>query len=239
MYCSASSRVMVFVLPAFILASACAANVGDKKETGDKKRYPSPKAVFEAYREARAKRDYRKCFSCLTPRAQNEAVFESFFACGMMGNSGGAAAIVRKYVDLAAINEDYEKEYKKKHGIDIAKAVERHRNDRTLPPPRQDRQLLRDVVAAHTKDKAGFCEAANKYYLEKKRAADHHEEKPVRPLGDLEQLAVEGDTATGKAKVTILPRGGESPREPGQPAPVHEKPFKFRRIEGGWLLDSP
>ena len=235
MYGSASSRVMVFVCQAVILVSACAADVGDKKETGNEKRYPSPKAVFEVYREARAKRDYRKCFSCLTPEAQNEAAFESFFGCAMR-KWGDVAAIVKKYVDTARIGDAYKKKYKEKHGIDIAKAVERYKNDPTLTPPPRDRQLLRDVVAAHIKDKAGFYEAVGKY--SDKRAADRHEANPVCPIGDLEQLVVQGDTATGKAKVTILPRGGESPRRPGQPARAYEKPLKFRRINGGWLLDS-
>ena len=50
------------------------------------KRYASPIAVFDAYRKARDKRDSRVVFSLLTPEVQNDAVFESFFACMEQGS---------------------------------------------------------------------------------------------------------------------------------------------------------
>ena len=107
---------------------------------------------------------------------------------------------------------------------------------RRLSPPPHDEQLWRDAVTANIKDKAGFYEAVAKHLDE--RAAKRHEKNPVWPLGDLEHLVVHDDTATGSAKETILPRGGESPLKSGPSPPIHEKTFKFRRINGSWSLDS-
>jgi hypothetical protein len=211
------------LVPLFLLAASCASSGGDTTPN----RYQSPTAVFDAYREARGKRELRKLFSLLTPEAQSHAVFESFFECTERG-SKQTGAIVTKYVDLATLNDDYENQYKKKHGVDLAKVQAGHENDPTFVPPPHDEQLWRDAVVARVKDKAGFFEAVAKL----------SEKNPVSPLGDLEELAVHGDTATGHAKMTILPRPGESPPKAGGPPPIYDKPFKFRRVNGGWLLDS-
>jgi hypothetical protein len=74
---------LTLFVPILLFAASCASSGDDKTNTGTQKRYPSPTAVFDAYREARGKRDSRKVFSCLTPEAQNDAVFENFFACTM------------------------------------------------------------------------------------------------------------------------------------------------------------
>ena len=58
-----------------------------------------------------------------------------------MLHSKEASAIVKKYVDGAAINDDYEKRYKKKHGIDIAKLRAGREHDATFVPPPHDEQL--------------------------------------------------------------------------------------------------
>jgi hypothetical protein len=224
---------VALLVPLCLLTASCVSSGDDKTP----KRYASPIAVFDAYRKARDKRDSRVVFSLLTPEAQNDAVFESFFACMEQG-SKEMGPNISQYVGIgiATLEDDYEKQYKEKHGIDLAKVRAGHENDPKFVPPPHDEQLWRNAVASHVKDKAGFCEAVAKHFDE--RAANRHEENPVWPLGDLEHLVVQGDTATGSAKETILPRGGESPLKPGQSPPIYQKPFKFRQVNGGWLLDS-
>jgi hypothetical protein len=192
-------------------------------------RYASPTAVFEAYREARGSRDTRTCFSCLTPVMQDEVVFQTFFECAER-NSKEDQALIKSQIDLSAANDDYEKRYKVKHGIDLPKVRAGHENDPKFVPPANDDGLLRDAVAAHVKDIPGFVEAAAKL----------SKERPVSPLGDLRDLVVQGDTATGHAKVTIVPNvaGGETPVKPGESPAVYDRPFKFRRVDGGWLINS-
>ena len=192
------------------------------------RRYPSPTAVFDAYREVRGKREWRKVFSVLTLEMQNDSVFETFFGCAEH-NSKEEQAIVKKYVDSTAANAAFEKKYKERHGIDISEASKGHETDPMYKPPSPDPDLFRELIAAHVKDKAGFVEAVAKL----------SESNPVCPLGDLENLVLRGDTATGSAKETFLPRiGNTPPPPPGQSPSVYERPFTFRRVNGGWLLDS-
>jgi hypothetical protein len=204
--------------------------------------YQSPKAVFDAYREAQEKQEWRKLFSLLTPEAQKDAVFESFFAC--MERHGadaitrrdteGMDRLIRKYLDTSTLNEDFQKQYEKKHGVDQVKSEADHQSDQKFVPPPRDDQLWHDIVAAHINDKAGFYEAVAKYFDES--AAKRHEGNQISKLGDLEQVVLHDDTASGQAKVTIMPRPGET--KGGGPPPAYDKPFKFRRIDGGWLIDS-
>ncbi len=226
---------LTLCVPIFLLAASCASSGDGKTESGTQKRYASPTAVFDAYREARAKRDARTIFSLSTPQVQSDTVFESLFSCmerqgadaitGRRSEAEEIGRIVGKYFDDQAAVDEYNKQYKKKHGTD----------PRT--PPHND-QLWYDAVTAHVKDKAGFVEAVAKHFEES--TAKRHEENPISPLGDLEHLVVQGDTATGSAKETILRRiaSGESPPKAGGPPSTHDKPFKFRRVNGGWLLDS-
>jgi hypothetical protein len=133
---------------------------------------------------------------------------------------------VNKYVD-PALFADYEKDYKKKHGIDFAKFMAEHQHDRT-PPPTHDEQLWRAAVVAHIKDKAGFVEAV----------ATLSKDPVWPPLGELDRLFVQGDTATGHAKETLVPRPGEPPPKPGKSPLVIDTTVGFRRVNGGWLIDS-
>jgi hypothetical protein len=202
----------------------------------ERPRYQTPTAVFDAYREARGKRNYRKVFSCLTSESQNDAIFEAFFTCmeaqgadaikGRGPEAKGIGRLVGRFLDARTLHDDCEKQYKKKHSIDSAKP---------LPPDARDDQLWRDVVVSHIKDKAGFYEAVVKHFDE--RAAKRHEERPVEPLGELQRLDVHGahgEWATGSAKLTLIPGPGESPPVVN---PI-DKTFRFRKVNGGWLIDS-
>ena len=211
------------LVPVLLLAASCAgeqdAGTG-KHRLSTPKRFSSPEAAFDAYREARRKQAWRKCFSCLTPDCQNDAVFETFFGCAMR-DSEESRAIVKKYVDLAAVGSDYERKYKEKHGVDLRKLTSRHGTDAKSVRPKQDRDLMQDALAANVKDKAGFYDAAGKLFAKK---------KPDARLGKLEQVVIRGDTATGRAPLIRLPS------EKAEKSRC--KTFKFRKINGGWLLDS-
>src|SRR5438093_1087760 len=45
--------------------------------------YATPAAVFDAYREATRKREWRNCFDCLTPETQKNMMCELVFQCGL------------------------------------------------------------------------------------------------------------------------------------------------------------
>ncbi len=209
-----------------VLLTIVSARAGDGSS---KDSYSSPKTVFNAYREASAKRDRRKLFACYTPRVQDFIVCNSYFVC-VERNSKEDIAALNKYVDEARIKQEYEKKYEAKHGVDLGKLLKEHGNDPNFVPPPRDDQLWVDAVVANVKNKLEFVEAVAKVT----------ERKPVPRRGDLEGLVIQGDTATGHAKETLLPdvEAGETPLKPGESPAVYDRPFKFRRINGGWLIDS-
>jgi WD40 repeat protein len=197
-------------------------------------RYECPEAVFWTYWRAYFRGDARKLFSLRTETRRNSIVFDAYFKCRenqdaetTRGHRAAAAAIgqiVGKYVDAATLEDDYQKQYKEKHGMDLKELrVDHQNNKKPATLARHDDPLWRDIVAAHVKDKAGFVEAVAKYF--QKRDPKQSDYYAITPLGGLEQLVVEGDTAKGRAKFTY-------------PA-IYDEPFVFRRVNGGWLIDSP
>lgn len=249
-------RSAVFLLLACISTASLSAGddgTAEHKEPG-MKRYSSPNAVFDAYRQAYRSGDWRTFYFLFTTKAQRDLVFEANFACE---DAGGAKFESLKKIRQelgareAALGKRYLEEYKRKHGhaeaIDkyLAKAVPywESKNKGTgasktgesdaIPAADKaavddlpvDEELARAALYDATKDKVGFFTAVQKVLGEDRKA---------NIIGDLEQVAVKGDKATGRAKITILPTRGES--RPA--AETIDKTFEFQRVNGGWLLDG-
>jgi hypothetical protein len=217
------------------------------------KPYPSPTAVFDAYRQAYRSSDWRTFYLLFTPEAQRDLLFGANIACE---DAGGAKlkslkAVQEKFgPDEAQFGKMYFEAYKQKHDhaelIDkfLAKAVPFWKSKKnagagpkaeeaTTPPPEEaaaidalpkDDELGRQALYGATKDKIGFFVSVQTILEKDRRPND---------IGDLEQLIIKDDTAEGSAKVTIMPGSGESPE-----VRKIEKTFKFRRVNDGWLLDS-
>ena len=215
--------------------------VRDAENDNPQNRYVSPIAVFDAFRQARASRDWRKVFFCLTPDGQKNAVFEAFFGCAERGSEEDLATLKTYGLDEATLKDTLKNEYKARHGVypddaTLLEAIDRQygadapgagaiKNAAESEAAMLARKeaVVRNLVVVHVKDKAGFFEAAAKL-----------SKRSVSPLGDLEWVIVRGDAATGSAKLTYIPTPGESPRI----VKTHDKTFRFRKIDGGWLLDS-
>jgi hypothetical protein len=182
--------------------------------------------VFDACREAEWKRDWRTYFDCLTPDSQKNMMFELVFRCGL-GGSEKAPLIVKKFVD-EKWPSDFQKRFKEKFGMDHATFREKLRKDPTVAAMEtSEHQLLCDVVAAHVRDKAGFFEAVSNLF-----GGDNYE-----PLGELKQVTVEGDTASGQAEAMF--QSWESSGDGVQKVvrSRYEKTFHFRKVNGGWLIE--
>ena len=186
-----ATGVLALLFSLLVPTASTSASAEDKTPA----RYPTPNAVFDAYRDARAKREWRTVFSTLTFKVQNDVVFECFFGC-MEHGAKADGLVIQEYLK-GDIGGEYEKRYKQEYGG--------HEHDPNFTPPPSDRDLLRDVVAEHVKDKAGFFDAVEKLHVD-----------TIRPLGDLTQVAIKGNTATGRTKITHIPRLGESPTPAGQ-----------------------
>jgi hypothetical protein len=189
--------------------------------------YATPAAVFDACREAALKRDWRTYFDCLTPETQKNMMFELIFRCGL-GGSEKAPLIVKKFVDDEWAS-DYQEKFQEKFGMDHATFREKLRSDPSVAAlESSEHQLLCDVVAAHVRDKAGFFEAANNLF----NRGDYD------PLGELKQLTVEGETASGQAEAIfqswLIDGGGKKVVRSRYDKTVH-----FRKVNGGWLIELP
>jgi hypothetical protein len=182
-------------------------------------------------------------------------VFEAWFACHT--HLGTEATLKRFGADDSAINAEYSKRYFKKHGIDVSKAMEAHKEaldkafeearrvhpnpapgetigvtDDALPAlPPHDEQLLRQVVSDSIINKPGFVEAVERILARGDRGAAG--ERP----GPLEGLRVQGDRAVGRSRRMVyhLRNVGRGDEKVGDVVPVM---FHFRRVQGSWLIDD-
>jgi hypothetical protein len=198
--------------------------------------YSSPIAAFNAYRDALSKRALRKCFQCLTPEAQADAIFETYFACGMLA-SDEVATLCKKYVgDPDTFHREYERRYKEKHGV----SIEEVRAKEQAEPPRgptatSDRELLVEVLNARIQDRAGFYEAANN--LIEHLTRDPADQNTQRSKQELRDVVVKGDKATGTIDVVVISYHSS----PGEPMKREESKYPrilhFRKLNGGWLID--
>lgn len=238
----------------------------EKPKLDTPKFYESPQAVYEAYRTALAKRDKRTEHLCLTPELRDEEVCMSYvLGLGMMRDKAKADALRKKFgVEEKVITAEYNKRYKEKYGIDIEKVRTEYQDkqskavaeyfkkqginnsvpglyrvpqsvmDQVGPPPwKDDDQLLRKVVIEKNVDKVGFVVAVD---------------KAVRPpdadptvLGDLKNLRIQGDKATGEHTTRIF----GIRRLPGKYKDerfwedVDGGAIGFRKTKDGWLIDEP
>lgn len=169
----------------------------------------TPADVFETYREARSKRDWRRCFSILTPEAQDGAVFEAYFSSAESG-SPEAAAVCKRYVNEGTLKSETEKERQKN-------AADNTSFD------------LRAVLPKAVADKAGFYAAITDIFI--------NEGDPPPPLGELLNLKVDGDVAHGHASTTQWHLKYSNGVETKVVDEV-ESSFTFKRIDGQWLIAS-
>ncbi|REK19457.1 MAG: hypothetical protein DWQ37_01275 [Planctomycetota bacterium] len=232
-----------------LLLSGCPESAAQQKEA-EATVYASPNAVFDAYRHAYNNQDWRSLYFLCTRELQQELVFEAAFKCYEVGDADSATRRIEEKFGAseADLTKKYYESYKRKHGhgdvIDkyLAKAIphleakagsgvetdesqfsEEAAAVKALPA---DKELQIQAVYDATKDKVGYFAAVQEMVQSGR--------KP-NVIGDLKELVVDGDTATGHA--TILKRPG--PRESKQTDSTYDKRFKFRQLNGGWLVDLP
>lgn len=217
------------------------------------KTFSSPREVFDVFRQAQEKRDWRTVFYCWTPRARKVCVFEALFACQMNPDDHNVLAVLKEYgVKDDAIEAEYFKLYKAKHGVDLAKLksdreakvramgvrIKQEREDSsdggpipvdnaTVPPQLpEDLDLLREAVSTGIADNEGFYIAVNTLFANR----DHD----MTPIGPLEKVTVRGNTATGSASTTLFHLELPLNKKFGQKITTT---YHFRRLANGWFLE--
>jgi hypothetical protein len=223
-----AAGLVALLPPLFLMAGPRACSADD----GPPKRYPSPKAVFDAYREAGARQDMRAVLPLLTRHMQDDIVFEYYQGCHI-GDSKESRAVLKRFgVDWETLTSDLRREHKAKHGVEPADdealwdvLVKEYKAEHGSAPAVWPDDLMGDILGRRIKDKAGFCEAAYNVLRD----------GPPRSIGDLEGVDVQGDRATGHAALRLPVAHGQEPGSKG----IFDKTFLFRKVNGGWLLDSP
>jgi hypothetical protein len=226
------------------------------------KTYSSPQEVFDVYRDARNKWDFLTMLSCATVEWQETAVFDAYSGCLEHMENPKVIKLLKDYgADDKTIEPEFFKRYKEKHGIDIEKmfsdrkkaaenATEARKKEQQsnpssrdnsttlkqtpteeyLPPlPPFDQDLMQKVVYSAISDKAGFCKAVEDII-------SHGE--PPEPLGKLEHLKVEGNTAEGRAKTTLYHIEGGPRKEDKKVRQEVDVVIGFHKSNGGWLIES-
>jgi len=208
--------------------------------------HESPQSVFEQFRQAAADRNWRAVFDCLTPEAKNAAVFEAYFVTQLdLDNPRIDELLVKHHVARGAIELEFARRFKIKHGVDISKVLAGQRttsatsrsNDAIRPGhpsnaptggvPRDD-NLLRQVVAHLIVDKSGFYEDVRKA----------KSPPTATRLGGLTNLSISGDTARGQGVISVTYIRGEGASPPRQQEQLVKHTYRFRRIMNSWLMEE-
>lgn len=219
--------------------------------------YGSPNAVFDAFVKANERQDWLTVFSCYTPTAQDDAVFEAFFSCQMQLENPQVVALLQRYkAEPKVIDMEYAKLYRTKHNVDLnevgratQKRVEElpkrsgnihhykgeERASPALESPAEylgifnDEDLLRQIVCSTIVDQAAFFRDVNTLLPEKGRQSTTEA---------ILNCTIHGDMAVGRTKVTTyhlatIDSDAEKQVEQNICEIIH-----FRRIGGGWLIDA-
>jgi hypothetical protein len=175
--------------------------------------YSSPTAVFDAFRKARSKQNWGRCFSFLSPAAQNHVVFETFFALATK-DSSESRAILREYgLDEGSLTAIFETRLNKSNG-DAGGAPKSHNE-------------TAEVVCRTVRNKREF-------YIRGRNLLDSKDQVPS--LGDLQDLVVDGDVARGMAKTTTMHVESSGGPSRSVETEVYQT-FSFRKLDESWLLD--
>jgi hypothetical protein len=216
------------------------------------KGYPSPEAVFEAYRDALDKKDARRELLCQIPELRGDA-YATFVGCQLCDKPAVAAVQRRFGVETQAVMDEHCTLYQREHGVDLKRLAadqdakvaaafkeyyDRNGKDAPYPaelaqrlwppqPPRDD-ELMRRIVNSKVADHLGFTFAV----LDASRSRDY---EPLR-LSPLRNVRVTGDSASGGATVTAY----HLATSPGQPGTrVRDgvvRTIRFRKSQDGWLI---
>jgi hypothetical protein len=207
----------------------------------------TPSERFDAFQKAGENGDWRAVFFCLTPEAQDDAIFEAYFACNMRLNDAKVLALLQSFgVSSDVVDKKYYEQYELKHGMSTpdsqregvpaplssgasnASAILGSEESPAHRAPPLDQDLYRNVVLSLIADKAKFYDAACGI-LQNGRTF------PGRK--NLRDLSITGDAATGIADTTMQhleSASGETPHEVQQQVAVK---FYFRSVSGNWLIE--
>jgi hypothetical protein len=191
------------------LNSSSAADSSHTEASRSTNGYASPKQAFNAYRQANITGDWRTLFKCLTPEAQDRELNEVYFRCAMQTHKLEVTSVMDRF-GLAERKVDDE----------LGKIAAKGGNAELA---------LKSVVCKMVSDRVGFFVAA--------AAATGLGPMPPERIGDLTNLQISGDVATGEFTTLAVDQPIVDPSaEPTYNTKVQRK-FSLRRIGGKWFIE--
>ncbi|MCC6420904.1 MAG: hypothetical protein IT429_21935 [Gemmataceae bacterium] len=189
------------------------------------KKYDSPKAVFDAFKEAAKKEDWKTVCDCLTD--DSSKMLAGAMAAGSLFIKGFIDAFAEKdqtgkLKEIAKAIDDLLKKHSVTQetlgGLDFKELMQNAKAD----PDKMKKELAK--VGAKIKNPCGFLTDFG-------AAAKKLPGKQGSPLesaanATLKDLDIKGDKAT--AKIVTMKDGKEK-----------VEPIEFRKIDGGWKIEIP
>jgi hypothetical protein len=184
-----------------------------KRSADEYKLYSSPREVFDAYRGAVARHDFRSMDHCLTKKRQDLLIHEVYVACCIRGGPRVLYVLKKFGIEESKMSAEYEKVTQGKAGSP---------------------EHFMEFVIQRIGDRPGFLVAAYE-------ALEQRDVTPQR-LSQLQSVQIKGDLATGRVNRTVTiemrTRYPPQPEVIRRQLATTDVLFGFRKTEKGWLIDS-
>lgn len=218
-------------------------SVGNSCDVGSG--FTSPSEVFAAFRDARAKRDWKSVFLTMTQEMQNTELLNQHFNSLYQEDDSVQQLLERNGVAESQINAKYTERYLKMHGIDLNARVPELRpsaqtseelilqqvEPRQISAPPIDWPLMHSCVLDAIADKQAF-------YVDLMNATVT-KEVPTSNIDDVRNWNVHDGHASGNVAVLRKFRRYDPDTKSFV---VDERKdhvrMKFRRVNGRWYVDG-
>jgi hypothetical protein len=186
--------------------------------------HSSPQAVYRSFVEASEKHEWQLRYRCLTPVSQRKVVYWVFLLCGMSDSAEAKQLQSTHMGDRDKLFQEYRQRYLAKHG-ELAFTPEQ--------TGIKDETLFIDTLFSLVEDREGFYAAVSKLFGDSGHSS---------PIGELRDVIISGDFATGVGTVTIsstTSREDSKEKVETRRWIKHDRTYEFRKINGEWLIDNP
>jgi hypothetical protein len=196
---------------------------------GEASMFRNPQEVFDAFRLAHAKRDWRTVLSCFTPRAKEDAIFEVYFNCNILLHDPRVRTLLAKHnIQPERVDAEYLQRHQKKQKEERATLTQGVAPQVASQVKRPDRELLKVIVNEQVVDADEFFESASDIIFK---------ERLIPEIGGLTCVSVSSNSACGDASKTVFhleTRAGQPEQVVAQKLEVE---YAFCKVRGGWLID--
>jgi hypothetical protein len=202
-----------FVVAGLAMWAGCSSPKSDRDDKGGgKKSFDSPQEVFDAAAAAEKQKDHRAAVECLTEDSRDRLA-AMLLTVGMLTKAFGSLDKSEQGKEKVKLLDDvFEKHGLTKEVLEKAKKA---------PPARQAEEFKQLI-----KDPTGFVADMLAVMPRLSGKKGDQGAGPLKGAARLEDLKIDGDTASG---VAVTEKDGKKERTP----------IKFKKEAGGWKIELP